>query len=398
MARRLAIPSQHVELRIIGPKDSFFASRVQRLNMNTDIPTTDVGELGNPELAGIVSDTPNITLTFSAYDVGIKIFATLTGYDPTAYPAGGVVVTELSEADAVIYIKSDTVADYVKTGHAKRMQVRDFSFSYSVDGESTEDYTLIGSEKRWFKNDVIVDRFVSGGTSFTLSQTPLVLNNGNYAMSVILDGAYLEEVAGAPATGQYRIVGTTLTTGDSRTSQCIAVYHANPAGTNWTDISDTDTPAAIRGRDAKVTIGANGIDRVQSVTINGNLNVQNVREMGSRVIIGYQKQVPTIDGTITVLDTDTELIELLTTGVVSTGAGAETEFTTGGACVTGGVDLTITLYDPCDATQTIVEKTIVVSGISVTSDAFTSNYNQNVTQTFNWRSSSAVVRVYSGAV
>jgi len=80
-------------------------------------------------------------------------------------------------------------------------------------GESTEDYTLIGSESRWFKNDVIVDRFTSGTTSFTLSQTPIVLSNGNYGLSVILDGDYLTEVSTAPTTGEYRIVGTTLTTG-----------------------------------------------------------------------------------------------------------------------------------------------------------------------------------------
>lgn len=397
MAKRLAIPSQHVQLKIVGPKDSFMASRVQRLNMNTDVPTTDVGELGNPSLTGIVQDTPNITLTFSAFDVGIKVFATLTGYDPASYPAGGAQIRELGQADAIIYVRSESLADYVKSAHAKRLQVRDFSFSYSVEGESTEDYTLIGSEKRWFKNDVIVDRFSSGTTSFTLTQTPLQLNNGDYAMSVILDGSYLEEVAVAPATGQYRIVGTTLTTGDSRSSQLMAIYHASPAGNNWTDLSDTSMPAAIRGRDVTLEIAANEIKRVQNVTINGNLNVQNVREMGSRVITGYQRQVPTVDGTITVLDTDTELIELLTTGVISSGGGAETEFTVGGGCVSGGVNLTITLYDPCAEERLTVKKTIVVSGLNIVGDAFTSNYNQNVQQTFNWRSGSAVVVVYSGA-
>lgn len=396
MAKRLAIPSQHVELVIVGPKNSFKASRVQRLSMNTDIPVTDVDELGNPEHAGTVYDIPNITLTFSAFDTGIKIFSVLTGTDWTSYPADGVGIAELTEADAVIYIKDPDVADYTKSAHARKLQVRDFSFSYSVDGESTEDYTLIGSEKRWFKNDVIVDRFTTGTTSFTLTQTPIVLKNGNYAMSVILDGDYLTEVTGAPLTGEYRIVDTTLTTGDTRSSQVLAIYHATPAGTNWTDVSDADLPAAVRGRDVKVEIAANSIQRVQQVTINGNLNVQPVREMGSRVIAGYQKQVATIDGQITVLDTDTELIELLTTGLIN--ASGVTEFATGEGCLTTDVSLEIQILDPCDTTSPYtVLKTVYVPEIVVVGDAYTSNVNNNASQTFNWRSKNAVVTIFSGA-
>ncbi len=46
MARRLAIPSEDVQLRIVGPRDQFKASRVQRVTFNSDVPTTDVYELG----------------------------------------------------------------------------------------------------------------------------------------------------------------------------------------------------------------------------------------------------------------------------------------------------------------------------------------------------------------
>jgi hypothetical protein len=46
MARRLAIPSKDVQVRIVGPTGVFTASRVQRITMNNDIPTTEVYELG----------------------------------------------------------------------------------------------------------------------------------------------------------------------------------------------------------------------------------------------------------------------------------------------------------------------------------------------------------------
>jgi len=396
MAKRLSIPSQHVGLRLIGPADTYFASRIQRVGLNTDIPATDIDELGNPNKVGIVRDTPNVTVTFSAYDVGIKLWAALTGNSSSSYPALGVALGSLDEADVAIYIRDEDVADYAKTIHGRRLQVRDFSFNYSVDGEATEDYTLIGSEKRLLKFDVVADRYVTGTTSFTLTQTPLQLKNGNYLLSVILDGEYLEEVTGTPATGQYSVSGTTLTTYDSRSAQLIAVYHANPTGTNWTDISDDSLPVAIRGRDNIIKISANQIDRVQSVTINGSLNVQPVKEMGNRAIVGYQKQVPSVEGTITVLDTDTELVDLLATGSINSG---EYEFQLGEGCTGSGLNLVVEILDPCDTTSPYtVLKTVVVAGLTVVGDSFTSNVNNNATQTFNWRSESGLLTVYSGAV
>jgi len=347
----------------------------------------------NNTLAGVTTDIPSITATFSAFDTGVKTFAVLTGTDQDAYPAAGVDISELSEVDAVVYVKDASVSDYVKSIHGRRLQAQNFSFNYSVDGESTEDYTLIGSSKRLFKNDVVVDRFTTGTTSFTLTQTPTLLANGDYGLSVILDGEYLTEVTGVPATGEYRIVGTTLTTGDTRTAQVLAVYRADPAGSNWTYIDDDSMPAAIRGKDVKIVISANDILRVQSVAVNGNLNVQNVREMGNKNIVGYQKQVPTVDGNLTVLDTDTELLDLLLNGSINSG---EVEFEIGVECVTAsGVDLEIKLYDPCD--DTAILKTVYIPEVVLTGDSYTSNVNQNASYTLNWKSNTAECIVYSGA-
>jgi len=396
MAKRLSIPSKELALKLVGPVGSFLASRVQRLNIDTTIPSTDIDEHGNNLHAGVVFDNPEITLSFSAFDVGVKLFSVLTGTDATAYPAAGVDIGNLGEIDAVLLVKDATVAEYAKMGHSKRMQIREFSFNYSVDGESTEDYTAIGSEKRWFKNEVIVDLFTTGTTSFTLSETPIQLKNGDNLLSVILDGEYLTEVASAPATGEYSVSGTTLTTGDTRTAQVIALYHANPGtATVWSYVSDPQSAIAVRGRDVNVLIGANDITRIQSVTINGNLRPEAVRELGNRHVVGYTRQVPTVEGTITVLDTDTELIGLLTTGDIAT---TDTEFEVLGSCAVSGVALEIQLVDPCDdTTPYTVLKTVYIPEITIVGDSFTSNVNGNATQTFNFKSADAQCIVYSGA-
>jgi hypothetical protein len=395
MAQRLAVPSKELQLHVVGPRDTFKASRIQRVSFTADIPAEDKDELGNAQHVGTVKDTPNVTVTFNAFDVGIKIFAALTGVDAAAYPGAGVDISNLGEIDAILYVKDATASDYVKSIHGKRLQIRDFTFNYQVDGDSTEEYTAIGSERRYLKYDVVVDKFVTGTTSFTLSETPIQLKNGNYALTVTLDGEYLTEVSGAPATGEYRVVGTSLTTGDTRTAQVLAIYHSDPAGDNWADVADSSMPAAIRGKDVKVQISANDITRVQSININGNLNTQPVKELGNRAVVGYQRQIPTVEGTLTVLDTDTDLISLLTEGVVGSGI----EWQPGEGCDTTALALKIELVDPCDedASPTVL-KTVYLPEITITSDGYTSNVNNNAQVTYGFRSADAQCIIYSGAM
>jgi hypothetical protein len=395
MAQRLAVPSKELQLHVVGPRDTFKASRIQRVSFTADIPSEAKDELGNSSHVGTVKDTPNVTVTFNAFDVGIKIFAALTGTDAAAYPGAGVDISALGEIDAILFVKDASVSDYVKSIHGKRLQVRDFKFNYQVDGDSTEEYTAIGSERRYLKYDVVVDKYTTGTTTFTLSETPIQLKNGRRALSVTLDGDYLTEVTGAPATGEYRIVGVTLTTGDSRADQVLAVYHANPAGNNWSDVNDTLMPASIRGKDVSIQISANSITRVQSVDITGNLNVQAVKELGNRAVVGYQRQVPTVEGTITVLDTDTDLISLLTEGVVGSGV----EWQPGETCDDTPLTLKIELVDPCDDEGALtVLKTIYLPQITITSDGYTSNVNNNAQVTYGFKSLDAACVVYSGAM
>lgn len=396
MARRLAIPFKEIALKIVGPLDVFLASRVQRLDMPTNIPTTDIDELGNPLHAGTTQSAPEVSATFQAMDVSVKVFSALTGTDPTSYPAAGVSITNLGEIDVIAVVKDASVADYIKTAHLRRCQIESFTFTYSLDGESTEEYNVTGSKKRWFKNDVIVDVFTSSPSSpQTLTQTPIQLKNSDWLMTVRADGTYFDEVASSPSTEEYSVSGTTLTFDDSGSpATVIAIYHANPAGTNWTDVSDATIPAAIRGRDVQPVISAFNIERVQSVTIRGTIPNERVEEMGNRDAVGYITQVPQVTGDITVLDTDTELISLFTTGHLNP---ADTEFD---ACefTASGIQLLVEINDPatgCFDASSIL-KTVRLPAITITSEGHTSNVGGNVTQTFGFRSTDGDCIVYSG--
>ena len=392
MARRIAIPSKRLALKIVGPRDAFLASRIQRAEVSSNTPSTDIDELGNPLHAGTVEDIPTVSLPFSAFDTGVKVYSTLTGTDPSAYPGAGVDIGELGNIDAVIYIREDSVATYAKSIHAKKLRIQDFTFSYSVDGEGTEDYTATGTERRYFKYNVAVEKYTVGTTSFTLADAPVVLKNGDDCMTVILDGEYLTEVVSGPATGEYEVTGTTLTTFDSRVSQLIVIYHTAGSGDTWTDVSDSTMPAAIQGKDIEIEISANLIPRVQSVTINGNLNITEVREMGNDKLVGYQSQVPSVEGSFTVLDTDEELIDLLTYGSIGSG---NTEFALNEYEDTAELPLEIQLTNPASGSQVL--KTIYIPTIKVVGDSYTANVNDNAVQVFNFKSTTGACLVYSGA-
>jgi hypothetical protein len=102
-----------------------------------------------------------------------------------------------------------------------------------------------------------------------------------------------------------------------------------------------------------------------------------------------------VEGTITVLDTDTDLISLLTEGTVGSGI----EWQPGEGCTDVTLALKIKLVDPCDdGANPVVLKTINVPTITITSDGYTSNVNNNAQQTFNWRSIDAQCVIYSGAM
>jgi hypothetical protein len=393
MAKRISVPSKQLELYIVGPRDSLKIARAQRITLATNVPTTNVMEIGNPLLVGLMQEIPATTLTFSCLDVGIKLFSVMTGTDWTAYPTAGVDISSLSAMDAVLFVKDPLIADYSKSSEGRQLQTSRFTFTYNVTGQSTEDYTLVGADKRHLKYDVQVDKFTTGTTSFTLTQTPRVLLNGNYAISVVLDGGYLTENSGTLATGQYKIVGTTLTTFDTRANQLLVIYHTLLASPNWTDVADATMPPAIAGKDVKVQISANNISRVQSVTVDGRMNEEAVKELGNRNLVGYTRNVPEITGRIDVLDTDTDLISLLMNKVVGSGE----EWLEGNAIPASGVSLKIQLYSPADSTQATILKTVYIPQILVESESYADTVNKNVTQTFNWRSMTSQCIIYSGA-
>ncbi len=387
MPKRIAVPYKEVELRVVGPSMDFFAHRVQRLDIPATLPNTTINELGNAGHAGIVTDIPEVTATFQAFDVSHDIFSILAGQDPDTFPSAGLDVNQLGNVDLIAYIREATVNEYLKCIHAKKMRITDFTFTYNVDGESTEEYSAAGSEKRYLSGDVIVDSGILAGGDFSLTTAPITLKNGNELLSLISDGVWLTEGT------DYTVAGTVVSVvGGGSSEEIMAVYHAS--GGIWSDISNSTVPAAIRGKNIPVTIGVEDMYRVQSVTIRGTFPNTKVAEMGNTSVVGYIVDPPDVSGDITVLSTDTEIVALLTTGTIADADGFG-EF---------GVDeyeertlaLGITLRDPAD--NVTIQKSIQIPYMRITSDGTTANVGGQLTQTFSFMSNDAQCIVFSGAI
>ena len=397
MARRNSIPYKEIVMMVIGPLGSYKAARVQRLDMPVNMPSTDIDELGNRLHVGTVTDVPEVSTTFQAMDTSIKIFAAMTGTDADSYPAAGVDISELTEVDIAAYIKSATLEDYVKSVLLRKCLVTDFSYSYSIDGESTEEYTASGFDKTWFRYDIVVDTFEAAESSpASLTEIALELKSGAFTKTVMMDGVYLTWVSGAPATGEYTDDATTITFADTVSTKLVVVYHANPSGTNWSDVSDDSIPEAIRGKDVPVQIGLNSISRVQSVTIRGTFPNTMVKEMGTTNVVGITVQVPQVTGAINVLDTDLELVALLTQGDPDS---SDNEFKVS-EYTASGVSLMVNLYPPTSDSETRTTtdclKSVYVPAITITSEGHTTNVGGDSTQTFDWKSTTGACIVFSG--
>lgn len=406
MAKRVAIPYQDVKLRIVGPQDYFDAHRIQRLDMPVNIPNTTINELGNAGHAGMTADIPEVTATFQAFDVSHVIYSILTGTDPTAYPPAGVDVSNFDYCDLIAYVKEKSANEHLKCMHLKYAKITDFTFSYSADGDSTEEYSVGGSEKRYLANDCIVESgHLDGSREFTVSQdTPKQLRNGEYFLSVIVDGTWLDEgTTGEVALEDkdYSVAGSVITVGShagTAADVCIAVYHSTTNDTMaWTGISDGTVPAAIRGKNIPVYIYASDDTqerqyRVQSVSIRGTFPNTAIKEMGNTSLVGYVVEPADVTGDLDVLDVDNELIALLTTGA-----------RLGDSYGEYGVDqyenyqlkLQIEIKDPTD--DTTVLKTVEIPKMRITSDGTTANVGAQLMQTFSFSSDDGQCIVYSGS-
>lgn len=385
MARRVAIPHDKIALRIAGPNNEWRAHRIQRLDIPTTIPNEIIDELGNPQHAGTVDDIPEVRVTFSAMDVSYSIFAYLTGYTPATFPADGVDISMCKTVDLIAEVRSDAAATVFKSIHVGNAYFESINLSYSVRGNSTEEYTVMATDKRFLRYTAVVE--TGAGPTLTTVEDALLLRNNRYALGVYVDGIRLADDEFEEAIVGGKLVVTPDT---APVTTMLVIYHTLAATPTWADVSDAGVPPAVKGKYLPVKIGVENIFRVQSVNIRATFPMTPIDEMGNVKRVGYIKQVPDVTGDISVMDTDMDLINLLTTG--ATGFTTYNDNSIGDFIST--LSLEVQICDPA-ATGTVL-KTVYIPRMKITSEGTTANVGDVVTQTFGFRSETAQLVIYSG--
>lgn len=391
MAKRARVHSRDIQPQIVTPKGLFAAARVQRLDFPLSIPTTNIDELGRKLHVGVTQETPDVRVSFEAFDVSHNTYAYLTGYTPATFPSSGVSISELQNIDVIGQIRDANTGNIVNAIYVKKAAITGLDASFDVRGNSTVTYTAESNTKKEFRYPVFYDSFTagaSGASTFSLTNSPVYLTR----TSGYVINAYSSPVAG---TAGYLTEGTDFTVAGSTIS---LVTPAAAGDTMWFTYSSNTTrtfealddaaPAAIQGKYVPVVISTGNVPRVQSVRLRMARAAESIMELGGLgKPVGYETGIPDVTGDISVLKTDNDLINVLT-GQSSTEAETDMEFSR------MDLPLKIQLKDPRNVSRVIL--TYYIPSLTFSAEGDESTVNQSMNETFSFSSTTGDLFIASG--
>lgn len=393
MAKRVRIHSRDIQPQIVTPQGKFAAARVQRLDFPLSIPTTNIDELGRKLHVGTTQETPEVSVSFEAFDVSHNTYAYLTGYTPATFPASGVSITEFKPVDVIGQIRNISGGNIVNSIYVKRGIVTGMDATFGVRDNSTVSYTVGANSKKELAYPVFyTGTTASGGqTAYYLSQTPNWLTRSS---GYIINAMWTDVSTGVSLNlnegTDFTVSGSTVTLSGITTEAGDVVWFTYSANATTTfEALDDVAPAAIQGKYVPVTISTSNIPRVQGASIRAAFTAESIFEMGGLgKPVGREIGIPDVSGDLSVLKTDNDLINLLT-GQSTTETETDLEFgkTT--------LPLKIQLKNPANPTQTIL--TYYVPSITVNAEGDESTVNNSVNETFSWTSTTGELFVASGA-
>lgn len=373
-------------------------NRAQNINIDANVPTELVEELGNVSTAGAVSSPAEVSFSVSAYDTGIDLCRTLTGNSTaTSFNLGDFLNAQVDYVGVV----RDNAGNFFRSVYVKNACINSMSFGYETKGSATEAYGFSGDNLTVFAGYVLTKTYtiqtadVTNGY-FTLptagSEEPIQTNSGSY-----FSGAYLLRVTktegsvasnleeGADysyAAATKRVTASGLAAGQVWT----IVFHSAAIGSALSPVFDNTTPAAIRGEFTPVSIGVSTktwIPRLQSAKISVDLNQRRFPQLGNGQVVFAPGGIPAVSGEFSVLMNDLSLRKLLTYG---TAGSAETQFGIEQMPQYGiqnNLGLEAAIKSPVD---NAVIKRITVPEIIVTTGGMPANVNGILSESFTWTS------------
>lgn len=381
--------------RCVHYLNNTLVNRAQSMDVNANVPTEIIEELGNTSHAGAVSAPAEVSLSVSVFDTGIDLCRTLTG-KPTA--------TSLAVSDFVnaqvdyLGVVRDNEGNFFRSVYVKNACINSMSYSYDTAGNAVEAYGFAGDNLTVFDGFVVTKTYtvlaadVTAGY-FTLptqgSEEPIQTKNNSY-----FNGAYLLRVsksASGVVTNMTEGNDYTYTPANKRITSNLAegqvwtvVFYSGAIGTPLAPNFGAAVPAAVRGEFTPVSIGVSTktlIPRLQAARIGVNLMQKRVPQLGSSKVLYAPSGVPGVSGNFNVLMNDLSLRKLLTYGAADS---SETQFGIEQLPAYGSqndLGLEVVIKSPVDNS---VLKRITVPNIVTTTGGMPSNVNGTLTEAFTW--------------
>ncbi len=405
---RVSIPFKEVGLDAITFAGRTRLGRVQRADINMNIPTTTVQELGSDKQVGKIFDLPEVSVTVSAIDVGARTSFILAGENWAAAASGTYIeAQDITYACLVETFKSQTTDDIVRSLYVPGAKLSRFSLNYSVNGDATEEFTFDATDRRWLKYDVAVaSGVISASGTLTLSPAARLLKNGNYYLSAFASGTgYLTDEAFVSSTANSVTFDTTVV---AASTPVVVTYHTDLSN-QWDYTYEyahvppdytpaPDQPIGVRGWGVEVYLVKSGqanekMYRGQTLTLQAQYPQTRVNELGNQSAVGYTQGIPEVTGTFEALQHDFRLLEIMSGDDGSSADNWEPDDLGSG---NWGLEVRIWRRN-ADRTNTQPEKTVFIPKLDITQENNGAQVGQDSRVTYNISSRDGKVYMYKGS-
>lgn len=394
MSKPLAIQHDDKLIKIDGHP----VTRCQSFGYDTNMNFEDIYEIGNENiLESRVDDVITSTVNFTALDWGTsdlfgQLMSEKAGVDTRQNRA---VVTQAMFPRAVVDLTVPVLENDVwkRSVWLPNQHLSSFTFNYSVDGNATEQYQLAGDMDHDFPEDYH-EMYSEEGTyasnaTFTVASSDTG-KTGDYISvnNLIYDSTHFSW-SGTTVTVSGTAGGGALASGD----RFRLAWHDDTPVTTFTKLS-TAGPSTVRTGQVKIGLGSEAVVdsahktlRVQSVNINGTVEREENRELGTKQLTGRTWRTTNIEVQAVLDMSDLQEVAIMQ-GV------SESDWNDWAnqaiilypqRFIGNEQELMIQIYD--DADQSYLLKTIIMENLSVTGKGHTHDVQGKEQVTFTLRGS-----------
>lgn len=369
--------------------------RVQAFGSSGTINREDVFELSNQGIVGIVEESEEVQVTIDALEYGtVATLAKLAG-DSTKKEIDLANDFEYAAVPIWNYIRPQVPGGDQKvlfTEFIEAASLTGFSANYTVDGNSTESYTLVGNGKFWILGDkpgVKLSNFLVEGPDEGEWDLPLTIEAED-VLAVYVNGRAM------PFTTRKGEPDSVVVEGTKSGDKVRVAYKVKSDQMTLFTPNTKDAPTKRRGHiDLElvtnhspfgkstpwINMGTKTRIGVQSISIDASLDREAFYELGRHRYVDRPLNYPiNITVSVDIMFKDLEMFARLC------GKDVETADMLDLTSFRNDVGLIIAIYDDLDTAPTRKRvKEIHIPYLVPTDEAFNVSLDGNATQTFSFR-------------